>query len=401
MFLVKSSVFADVINKYFKSGLQTFVRQLHYYQFSKQENGSVWSFQHQAFLRGRKDLLERIVRKPVQRKKREGEEEEDAAAVGMPVMVPPGANPLEVRLAVLEMKVAKMQQLEMKVNQLEKALVEVRDLNAAQSILSLMPEKKEAFATNKAETASKKRKVDPSVDSIPVDSGVGSGVASSYANVMANMPPAPVAKLSRLSSAEVFAKHFEFKDFPFEDNSSVGSINTENLMRELQMGVFADFDGLIDDFTQADPSTTTMTLPTVDEVVVEDQCKGNGECFKIPQNFKLMLGVTVPLLRQTFELMAKLCCPNKEKVGDLQVPEGLVQMCHDMPHPSTLPPVEQCPVLVVLLPILRAHITEEIPDIVLMRAARQVYEVYHTTMLKKIGAALPSALPRVPRVVSM
>lgn len=63
-FIVKSSAFVDTLRAHFKSSLQTFVRQLHIYNFRKADNGVTWSFSNPHFVQGKPELLANIRRSP-------------------------------------------------------------------------------------------------------------------------------------------------------------------------------------------------------------------------------------------------------------------------------------------------------------------------------------------------
>jgi hypothetical protein len=373
-FIVRSSQFADLLREQFQGSLQTFVRQLHFYSFQKKDDGAsgVWMFSHPHFRRGQPDLLVHIARKSNQKKKGSSSALKEVP-VHKRVMVEVGKRPaqnaedLEMRVRALEERVSEMSHLEEQMAKLKEELVQFKELGAAQNLLLLAPEKK----------SGKTVKEDPMKEEDPLYS-------------LAR--PKKVTRLTSVDSA------FEFKDFPFEDSSSIGSVSIKDLMKELQTGIFADFDEFLAPSVSKGSSNSFEAAPsTPAEDVVnassssEDMCKDKEECFSIPQNFQLQPGVTIPLLKQAFSVIAKICCPCAS--SNLEVPavcsEALRRMCDEHPHPANLPPVELCPVSQQLLPFLREAVTDDASDLALMRAARQVYEVYYVSMMKKLQDKVP------------
>ena len=133
------------------------------------------------------------------------------------------------------------------------------------------------------------------------------------------------------------------------------------------------------------PTVTVPSTPMNNDVLLECGTEKSSCNFNIPHNLQLEPGVTNTLLKQCWETIAKVCCPQ----GELSklCPDNLRKLCDEIPHPQTLPPIEQCSVNQTLLPIVRDHITEKASDIVIMRAIRQVYEIYYDSLMKKVLSA--------------
>jgi hypothetical protein len=384
-FIVRSSQFADLLREQFQGSLQTFVRQLHFYSFNKKDDGpkGIWMFSHPNFVRGQSHLLVHIERKSNPKKKGGKEEVEDSEVYHHPTArglsdsqlssssasysgaEKISAAALEARLFQMERKLDRITSLEQEVNILKQELVAFKELAAAQNLLSLAPE------------ISKKRmaKEDPSKEK-----------DEPYVKIEKEDPLLqlqPPNKVTRLTSVDSLI------DFPFEDTSSLGSVSMKDLLREIQTDIFSDFE----EFLPAAPRQTSVQasvqLKPVSTIVEQDVESKTGqfcgkdkeEMFKIPSGFELQPGVTITLLKQAFCVIAKMCCPNR---GTGECAEVLRKLCDEHPHPSTLPPVESCPINRELLPILRENVTEEATDLELMRASRQVYEVYYHTMIKKL-----------------
>jgi len=349
-FVVTSSQFADILRQHFAGSLQTFVRQLHFYSFQKKDDGTrgIWTFSHPSFLRGNYDLLANIQRKPNPKKR---SKDDDGEGEILSKSAGASEQSLEARLSDLEARVSRenktlnsqVRELQVEVAQLKEELAK---FNAAQSILSLAPEKlRVAKEEPKQETLESQGLSRPS-------------------------------KITRLiSGRSVESINF---DFPFEDSSSIGSVSMKDIMRELQTDVFADFDEFLPPVSYGgDVPSTPLNDQTVESA---NPCESHKE-FNIPHNFELQPGVTITLLKNVFTVIAKMCCP---KTNNGVNADNLRKLCDTLPHPSTLPPVEICPISLELLPVLRDNVTEKASDLQLIKAARQVYEVYHHNMMKKL-----------------
>jgi hypothetical protein len=381
-------------------------------------------FSHPNFVRGQSHLLVHIERKSNPKKKAAagtgGDDDDSDSAEHMPMHQPAvmakrafsdptssstiGTAPnaimekmtsLETRLLLLERKLERFDALESEVDSLKREL-DFKKLSAAQQLLSLAPDiAKKRVASSSPVKDQLAQKDDPMMSTANVKME-----KSLDDNMLANL--APPRKVTRLTSVDSV---FEMKDFPFEDTSSLGSVSMKDLMRELQTGIFSDFD----EFYPAAPSKfgsmtrstsgivqqeVSSTVPTSDPQMASVSSSGSestsektmcgkdrDEMFNIPHGYELQPGVTPALLKQAFSVIARMCCP-QSGVGPCS--EALRKMCDEHPHPSTLPPVEICPVSRELLPVLREGVQEEATDLAMMRAARQVYEVYYHTMMKKL-----------------
>jgi hypothetical protein len=157
-------------------------------------------------------------------------------------------------------------------------------------------------------------------------------------------------------------------------------------------GIFSDFEEFLPSASKVMYSSATdATVPStpVSDTSAEavprngDPCTGNKEdFFNIPTGFVLQPGVTMPLLKSAFNVIAKMCCPSK--ANGFGCSDNLKRLCDELPNPCNLPPVETCELSRELLPVLREGVDEKATDLALMRAARQVYEVYYTTVMKKL-----------------
>jgi len=275
------------------------------------------------------------------------------------------AQALETRVVYLERNVTRIAALEREVQSLKQELVAFKELAAAQNLLSLAPVNKKRVA----------------VDEPIKEKDSNSKVAEKDEILSLLPPPKKVTRLTSVDSA------FELKDFPFEDTSSLGSVSMKDLMRELQYGIFGDFEEF--------KANSSIAVPTTPVNETESLCKEDKEdYFKIPSGFVLQPGVTMSLLKATFNVIVKMCCPSQ---GQSAAIGPLKKMCEDHPHPSSLPPVETCEATRELLPILREHVEEEATDLALMRAARQVYEVYYYCVMKKLQEKGPQVACKMPQ----
>jgi len=364
-FVVKSSQFADLLREQFQGTLQTFVRQLHFYSFRKKDSATgTWVFSHPHFLRGQPHLLVNIARKSnPKRSKSNGDDEdhEDNSSAEAHVN-----EALEAKISHLERQVSRITSLERELQALKQEVVAFKELAAAQNLLSLAP----GFSKKRGpkDEPSKEERVEIAIQ-------VANNKLQEKDDMLSLLPPPK--KVTRLTSVD---SAFELKDFPFEDTSSLGSVSVRDLMRELQYGIFSDFDEFMPSATKltnaeapssADPASDTTT----------DLCKDKEDFFKIPQGFELQNGVTMSLLKQTFNIIGKMCCPNASGAKGFAALQKLVD---ERPHPDSLPPVEQCEITHELLPTLREHVTEEASDLAIMRAARHVYEIYYSCVTKKL-----------------
>lgn len=446
LFVVRSSQFADLLREQFKATLQTFVRQLHFYSFNKKDDGKsgVWTFSHPSFLRGQPHLLMHIARKsnPKRNKTRRdagGDDDDDddhhsqhsdqqQSSSQMNAAVMTKMHAFEARLNYLERQVARVNSLESELAKVQKELTTLKDLSGAQDLLLLAPSttnKKmrlhgDGGPTKTNDLTYKLLSSSTTATTMMTSTVTGQTTTTMTTSEMAkeeglgssSVPPLP-KKVTRLTSVD---SNFELRDFPFEDTSSVGSVSMRDMMRELQHGIFADFDELFavpsqqqvyehapsshhqQQQFQHPVSSTPMSDSSAELSHTNSSssllCKEKEESyFNIPQGFVLQAGVTMSLLRQTFSIIAKLCCPATAVHSSEGCVGALQKLCNDLPHPATLPPVEECDLSAQLLPILKDGVDEAASDLSLKRAARQVYEVYYTTIQKRLQekAAMASA----------
>ena len=508
-FIVKSSRFADVLKDHFQSSLQTFVRQLHFYGFHKSDSAGTWSFSNPNFVRGHPELLVNIKRKPAAPKNGEngapkrargGAEASPPAGVADAAPGHASADPhASHRLSVLESQFSVMMA---EMQALRSMLVPLAGLASSvsrspmQSTLSLgasppppMPPPPSssllgrslslqstsmptvaAFAPPPSSTLAAAPLPSASATApTPTQTQLQLLAAHAVAKEKALPTISPPPALGRGLSGGSDFSHIDMKDFPFEDTSSMGSVDPADLMRELQMG-FAEMDdealrsvsaqsvplgGILASPSkspmgtvatpqlgaalpswaskQADrvsgsppppassssmsasstPNVPTMTggavaaAPAAPAAAAEgvdaqpptslSQCAsaggacggGAGSTFRVPEGFVLAPGVTMPLLKQVFDLIKATVCPTNQVCKNASNEASRLRwLCHARPHPATLPPPENCPVSLSMLPILRERVQEKVADIVLLRATRQVYEIFYNNIETRRQAAM-------------
>lgn len=382
-FVVKSSQFADLLREQFHGTLQTFVRQLHFYSFNKKDygNSGTWTFSHPSFLRGQPELLVNIERKSnPKRKSGKDDDDESGDKDSSPDNTSSALQAMEARMLNLERQLNRLPTMEMEIANLKTELVAFKELAAAQNLLSLAPGVGKKRVAKEDPSVSKEKSFDTSKEEI----------------TLANL--GRPAKVTRMTSVDSL---FELKDFPFEDTSSLGSLSVKDLMRELQYGIFSDFDEFLPSVARASVDISSLAPPTPlpSDPPVEGKTPCSKECtFSIPNGMQLEPGVTISLLKQAFNVIAKLCCPCPQ-AGITDEASCLKKLCDDLPPPNTLPPVELCEYSRSLLPILREHVEEEATDLALMKSARQVYEIYYMTVMKKLHDKKEGA-SRTPQATS-
>lgn len=336
-FVVTSSQFADVLAQHFKGSQQTFARQLHFYGFSRREfPNNTWSFSHPHFQRGNTNL-DMIERKPKATPKS-----------GLAPNSPPSA------------------------------------VTSASADLLLMDEAVEKrFQMLEQHFAEKVSKLEAEI-------------ALLHTKIHCTPPPPPPL-LMPTSPPSTLTSNSSGLDAIHDEIERHENLNKR--LHHSDSASMMSIGDLLDDLDAFFPpewATNSETCPVSPQNLQKlQQCEGpeSEECrkrFVLVADFTFHPGMNPDLLKKTVVVMQQVCCATDSNSQPLF--PGLVKMCRECPNPATLPPVEQCPVCISLLPYLREHV--DIPgvtDLQLMRASRQLYELCYAKRNKALTVTAATA----------
>ena len=138
-----------------------------------------------------------------------------------------------------------------------------------------------------------------------------------------------------------------------------------------------DFDELLSqiastyDLEEGQPASNTATSKG------EGLCEARKNGLLIPNGFVLKIGVTIPLLKQAFDVFAQKC--SSKGTNTCACSRYVKHLSSKLPHPSTLPPVNECELGREMLPELRKVVdaNSKVSDVVLMHTIRHVYELFY------------------------
>lgn len=393
-FVVKSSRFADVIQENFDSSLQTFLRQLHFYSFKKKDEDAfgVWAFYHPSFRYGQPHLLEKIQRKPTSKVTSKQAPTQDVPTREVELSLTGevelslesihyGLQEVAQRLNEVERYKDVLDTLKLEIETLKQQLLDMNRVAAAENLLSLVPR------------AARKRVITESSTPVSVQPVSDQAEDIGELNMSSASDSPALRKRTHVASVD---SELNLRNLP-PDYSIGGSECSESdydVIGELQNDFFSDFDLFLSSTAASAASVSflpagTPVFQNSSKPDVDGICKARrvGSLLNVPEGFVLKSGVTIPLLKCAFNVMAQRCGPAGSQ--HCVCSEPVKKICRELAHPSRLPSIEQCDLTREVLPTLRAEIADDsIPDVTLMNTIRQIYEIYYATMRIKLQGAV-------------